>query len=134
MRLGSLGSISAKSQVTKRCSRNWLKQRCKPGSPIYHCTRKLSKALGTKSRVTKATIDMLLSPLHNLVRNQTLEAQIEFYKILVKRRQLAKRFRQKDDGAQIYSIAYTKSDFSTNNVTRQLKYNQKYISDTVYNI
>jgi len=71
-----LSSISVKSQVTKQCGRNWLKQHCKLGSLVYHYTRKLSKALDTKSRVTKAIIDILLSLLYNLVRNQTLEAQI----------------------------------------------------------
>ena len=81
--------------ICDRCSvhqsTGWLyvKQRRELGPPAYHHNRWLSKVLGRNSRVSKATVDMLLSASRNPVSTQRLEPQIAYHDITVKRRQLA---------------------------------------------
>ena len=80
----TLASILAPYHITDRTARNWLKTRKELGSPAYHHTRKLSKVLGRRSRISKETVDMLLSPSRNPVRKQRLEAQIEYHNLDIK--------------------------------------------------
>lgn len=118
----TLASISAPYHITDRTARNWLEKRRELGSPAYHHTRKLSKVLGRKSRVSKETVDMLLSPSRNPVREQRIEAQIKFHNIDISHRQLTRRILKEDPGAGVYKMAYIKSDFSEANVAARLKH------------
>ena len=74
---------------------------------------------------------MLLSPSRNPVRTQCLEAQIAYHKLPLKRRQLQNRIRQEDSTAGLYRQAFTKKDFSADNVTNRLKHGQKYAGKTI---
>jgi hypothetical protein len=65
--------------ITRRTGCNWLRQRDNIGSLAYHHIRKRSKALGRRSRVSKETCKMLVSLSRNPVRDQRLEAQIEYH-------------------------------------------------------
>jgi hypothetical protein len=121
----TLASISAPYHITDRTARNWLKTRKELGSPVYHYTRKLSKVLGRRSRISKETVDMLLLSSRNPVRKQRLEAQIEYHNIDIKPQQLAFRIAQEESGAGSYKMAYIKSDFSKENIACGLKHGQK---------
>src|SRR3954467_10845706 len=73
----TMDAICAVHNITARCGYNWLKERRELDSPAFHHIRKQSKVLGRKSRVSKATCEMLVSPSRNPVRDQLLEAQID---------------------------------------------------------
>jgi hypothetical protein len=77
----------------------WLRQRNTFGSPAYHRTRKLSQKLGRHSAVSEEQCKMLVSPTRNLVRDQALEAQIEYHNLGIKRRALTTRLKGCTKGA-----------------------------------
>jgi len=127
----SMDAICAPYGITRKTGYIWVQQRKELGTPAYNYTRKLSKILGRRSRVSKEQINMLLSPSRNPVRTQAFEAQIAFHDIKVNRRQLRTRITQEDPGAGVYKMAYTKSDFSKDNIVNRLKYGQKYVGASV---
>jgi transposase len=82
----SLRRISASFGISDSCGRKWRDQWLKMGSLARQKTRLSSKVLGRKSRVTKEMCKMLVSPSRNPFRMQPYEAQIEHFKIPVKKR------------------------------------------------
>lgn len=77
----TMASICEPFRISNRTGRNWLKQRREIGSPAIHRMRTLSTKIGRPSRVPDDTLKILVSPSRNPVRDQTLEAQIEFHGI-----------------------------------------------------
>jgi hypothetical protein len=80
----------------------WLDQRSSFGSPSYHCIYTLSNNLGRRSKVLKETCQMLVSLSRNPVHNQLYEAQIEYYKLPIKRGQLQRKLKEHTKGGQWY--------------------------------
>ena len=72
----------------------WLKQRDKIGSPTHRKTRQRSKVLGRRSRVSKETCKMVVSPRRNPVRDQPYEAQIDYHNLPIKPRQLQRKLKE----------------------------------------
>jgi len=87
--------------------------------------------MGPRSRVSKETLKILISPSRNPVRNQLLEAQIEYYNIKVGPRQLKRRFGQDTKGAQRFKMAYTQSILSWANLDKRVAYSEKYIDEDI---
>jgi hypothetical protein len=81
----SIPTIAIESGTTEPTAKRWLRDRRKNGREAHRHTRKRSKVLGHKSRVTKEQCRRLVSP-SNPVRDQFLEAQIEHFDIGVKSR------------------------------------------------
>ena len=76
----------------------WKKQYANMGSLARRTTRKRSKVLGHKSRVSRATCEMLVSPSRNLVRKELYEAQIAFHNLPVKKHQLQRKLKEYTKG------------------------------------
>ena len=79
----SMSSIAASKEINKSTASRWLQQRALFGSPADHRTCRLSQKVGSQSRVSKETCQMLVSPSRNPVRKQAYEAQIEYHNIKV---------------------------------------------------
>jgi hypothetical protein len=74
---------------------------------------------------------MLVLPSRNPVRDQLLEAQIEYHGIDIHRRQLSTRIAQDTNGGQMYKAAYIKSDYSEDNIAQRLKHGETWVGKTV---
>lgn len=74
---------------------------------------------------------MLVSPSRNPVRDQLLEAQIDYHNIPVKRRQLTTRLQQCTKGARRFKAAYIKSDYSEDNIKQRQKHGDTWAGKTV---
>ncbi|PQE04856.1 hypothetical protein CJF30_00004641 [Rutstroemia sp. NJR-2017a BBW] len=81
----SLRRISVSSGISESCGRKWKDQWLKMGSIVRQKTRSSSKVLGYKSRVTKEICKIFVLPSRNPFRIQLYEAQIEHFKIPVKK-------------------------------------------------
>jgi hypothetical protein len=126
-------AICAVNGIARPTGYNWLQQRKTIGSPAYYHTRKLSKVLGHQSRVSKSTCKMLVSPSRNPVRDQLLEAQIEFHNLPIKRRQLSNKLKDCTNGGKRYKAAYIKSDYLKNNIKQRQKHGETYAGCTIEN-
>ena len=76
----SLRSISKDAKISEKTGRNWKAEWLALGENAKRRQRKPLQVLGRKSRISKATCKMLVSPL-NPVRKQPLEAQIEYFNL-----------------------------------------------------
>lgn len=127
----TLARICKPFQIDRRTGRRWLHQRRELGSPAIHRMRTLSTKIGRPSRVSKDVVKMLVSPSQNKVRDQALEAQIEFHDINVQRRQLTRRLAQDTQGARRYKMAFSKSSFTQKNIDCRRQHGQKYAGKTI---
>jgi hypothetical protein len=122
----TLAQISAENGTTDRTARRWLKQRCEIGSPAYRHTRKRSKVLGRRSRVSKETCKMLCSPSRNPVRDQQYEAQIAFHNIPVEKRQLQRKLKEHTNGGGRYRQAFVGKEISKKNLRERVSYGKEH--------
>lgn len=124
--------ICDKVGIHRNTGYNWLRKRRELGSPARHHTRKLSNRLGPASKVTKKTVELLLSPSRNPARDQAYEAQMEFHHIpLTTTRQLRKRIQAEAPGAKRFKQAYSKTSFSKKNVDARRKHGQTYSGKSI---
>jgi len=65
-----LPQVARAQRVPVQTARDWIKQRDIIGSPAYRRTRRISKKLGRPSKISKSTIQSLLSDEQNPVRDQ----------------------------------------------------------------
>lgn len=72
--VATLKSICYDIEISTPCSCKWLKQRDQLGDLAWHKTRNLLKKIGRPQQATKEEIQALVSPLKNLVRDQTFKA------------------------------------------------------------
>jgi hypothetical protein len=86
--VASFASICADVEITTPCGRAWLRKREAIGSPAYKHTRKLSKRLGRKQKMSPKTIRSLVDPTKNPVQDQLYDAQINYHKLPIGTRQL----------------------------------------------
>jgi hypothetical protein len=102
----TLKALEREFGLTHPNGQRWLDQRAQYSSPAYRRTRSLSDKLGRRPKVLAETCKMLVSPLRNPVRKQQYEAQIEYYKLPVKKRALQARLKACTNRGQRYKMAY----------------------------
>lgn len=127
----SLRRISKDCGIVESTGRKWKKQLDNMGSLAKRRTRQRSSILGRKSKVSKSTCKMLVSPSRNPVRDQLLEAQIEHHQIPVKKRQLQKKLKEYTNGGQRYKCAFVKKDISKKNRQERATYGYTHYEKTV---
>lgn len=93
-------------------------------------TRKVSKKLGRKSKVTKAMCQMLVDPTRNPVRDQHYEAQIEYHNLPIKRRQLQRKLKELVH-AQRFKMAFVKKQVSAANKEERVAYGTQHKGKTI---
>ena len=122
----SLHAIACDEKTTESTARRWLKQRENMGSLAYRTTRKISKKLGRRSKVTKAICQKLVDPARNPVRNQPYEAQIAYHQIPYKKRQLQRKLKEHTNGGQIYKCTFVKKTISYKNKDKRVAYGEEH--------
>jgi hypothetical protein len=120
--IASFASICADVEITTPCGRKWLKKRDELGDLAWHKTRKLSNKLGEPEHATKEEIQAIISPSRNPVRDQCLEAQINFLQINLKPRQVRNRLKKDTNGGGIYKAAFVGKELSQKNIEERIKY------------
>lgn len=128
----SLRALEREFGLTHPNGQRWLDQRTALGSPAYHRTRKLSDNLGPHPKVSADTCKMLVSPSRNKVRDQQLEAQIEYHKLPVKKRALQNRLKANTNKGQRYKMAYIKKRLSLKNRGERIHYGAEHQHKTVH--
>jgi hypothetical protein len=121
----TVDTIAATKAPSLSSAYRWLRQRDTLGSPGLRRTRKLSKKLGRRSRVSAEVCKMLVSPSQNRVRDQQLEAQIEYHNIPVQARQLQRRLRAETRGGYRRKRAYVKKVLSSANLSKRTTYGRE---------
>ena len=127
----TINTIAAAKAPSLSSAHRWLKQRNTLGSPGLRRTRKLSKNLGRPSQVSAGVCKMLVSPSQNHVRDQQLEAQIEYHNIPIQARQLQRRLRAETRGGYRRKQAYVKKILSSNNLEKRTIYGQEHQYKTI---
>jgi transposase len=127
----SCRSISKEFGINHTTGSRWLQERETFGSPAYRTKRKKSMKLGRRSKISKETCRMLVSPSRNPVRDQTLEAQIAYHDLPVKRRQLTRKLNEYTNEGQIYKMAYIKKDISHKNEKERTDYGNDHQDKTI---
>ena len=74
---------------------------------------------------------MLLDEDQNPVRNQIWEAQIEYHKLPVKRRQLQSKIKEHAPGAQRFKQAYIGKELSNKNLGLRQEYGETHKNKTI---
>jgi hypothetical protein len=128
----TLGTISADNNISDRTARRWLAERRDIGSPAYRHMRQRSKVLGRKSRVSKETCQMLVSPSRNPVRDQLYEAQIQYHHIPIQPRQLIRRLKSCTKNAQRFKQAYVGKVLSKKNRTTRVTYGEEHQDKSIH--
>ena len=100
------------------------------GVMALRSTRKVSKKLGRKSKVTKAMCQMLVDPTRNPVRDQHYEAQIEYHNLPIKRRQLQRKLKELVH-AQRFKMAFVKKQVSAVNKEERVAYGTQHKGKTI---
>ncbi len=75
---------------------------------------------------------MLCSPSRNLVRKQPYEAQIEYHKLPVKKRQLQNIIKRHTNGGGRYVYAFVKKEISQKNKTERVTYGTEHNYDPLF--
>ena len=79
--IATFASICEDVEISTPCGCKWLRQREQLGDLAWHKTRKLSDKLGGPTKVSKECIKALVNLDENPVRDQPLEAQIEWFQL-----------------------------------------------------
>jgi DDE superfamily endonuclease len=77
-------------------------------------------------------VKCLFSPSRNPVRDQQYEAQITYYNLPVKKRQLQTRLKQATNGGQRYKQAYIKKVLSRKNRGERVHYGAAHLDKTIH--
>ena len=75
---------------------------------------------------------MLVSPRRNPVRDQLYEAQIDYHKLPVKRRQLVRKLKEHTNDGQRYKQAYIQKEILTKNRKLRTSYGEEHKDKTVH--
>ena len=128
----SLRHISKISGISEHCGREWKKDYEIRGELAKRRKRPTSTVLGRKSRVSKATCKMLVSPSRNPLRKQPLIAQIAHYNLPVGERQLQRLLKQHTKGGGRYLCAFIKKSISAKNREQRTAYGNNHIYDPLF--
>src|ERR1700712_3755684 len=74
---------------------------------------------------------MLVDPKQNPVRNQVYEAQIEYHKLPVQKRQLQRKLCEHTNGGRRYKMAFVKKRESDKNRQERERYGWDHEHDTI---
>ena len=127
----SMNVIAREAGTTAPTGRRWLQQRRNMGSMAYRSTRKRSKVLGAKSRISKTTCEMLVNPNKNPVRKARYEAQIEYHHLPIGVRQLRRKLEEHVPGSQRFKCAFVKKVVSGKNRDERKAYGLRHKSKNV---
>ena len=127
-----LRRISKDCGIHESTGRKWRKQFENMGSLAKRKTRKRSTVLGRKSKVSKSTSKMLVSPSRNPVRKQPLDAQIAFHNLPVQKRQLQRKLKEHTKGGGRYLCAFIKKEISKKNRGERAIYGNDHIYDSIF--
>ncbi|PQE16394.1 hypothetical protein CJF31_00009603 [Rutstroemia sp. NJR-2017a BVV2] len=128
----AIRTIAKEYCIAESTARKWRQQYLDIGEEAKRYTRARSKVLGHNSRVTKSICKMLVSPSKNPVRKQPLEAQIEYYKIPVKKRQLQRKLKEHTKKGRRYLCAFIKKVISPKNHEDRMVYRNEHLYDEVF--
>lgn len=128
----SLRQVAKDAGISESCGRKWKKQFEDMGSLAKRRTRKRSSILGHRSKVSKSTCKMLVSPSRNPVRKHPLETQIAFHDLPVKKRQLQTMIKRNTKGGGRYLCAFVKKVISTKNREQRATYGDDHIYDPLF--
>jgi transposase len=123
----SLRSIANECHIHESIGRKWKKQYDNMGSTAKRRVRPTSTVLGRRSRVSKSTCKMLVSPSRNPVRKQPLDTQIAFHDILVQTRQLQRLLKRYTKGGGRYLCAFIKKTISTKKLQERTIYGDTHV-------
>jgi transposase len=132
------GNSKAVRTIAKECciaestARKWRQQYLDMGEEAKRHTRARSKVLGRNSRVTKSTCKMLVSPSRNPVRKQSLDAQIEYHKIPVQKRQLQRKLKEHTKKGGRYLCAFIKKVITAKNHEDRMVYGNEHLYDEMF--
>lgn len=118
-------------EISTPCGRKWLRQRTEIGENAYHQTRKLSNTLGRPQEASKEQIQALVDPSKNPYRDQPLEAQINFFQLPIKKRQVRNRLKQDTRKGRIYKAAFVGKDISKKNEEERTDYGKEHQAKTI---
>lgn len=121
----SIRSIVRSYAPSEATGWRWHKELQILGSPARRRLRPRSTNMGHPSQVSDETCKMLVSPSRNPVRDQQYEAQIEYYKLPIKKRQLQRRLKQSTKGGQRYKMAYVKKKIRPQNKIKRTTYGEE---------
>lgn len=108
-------AISAECGIDEKTGRNWRKEYLSFGERAKKPMRNRSNILGRKSKVTKEQCKLLCSPTRNPVRMQQFEAQIEYHKLPVGKRQLQRKLKEHTKKVGRYKCGFVKKVISAKN-------------------
>ncbi|PQE11533.1 hypothetical protein CJF31_00011044 [Rutstroemia sp. NJR-2017a BVV2] len=125
-------TIAKEYGIAKSTGQKWRKQYLDMGEEAKRHTRPRSKVLGRNSRVTKSMCKMLVSPSKNPIRKQPLDAQIEYHKIPVQKRQLQRKLKEHTKKGRRYLCAFIKKVISPKNHEDRTVYGNEHLYDEVF--
>ena len=125
-----LTRIAAANKTFARQARRWLDDRRENGDQACRRTRKRSKILGAKSKVSKTKCRELVST-RNPVRDQLLEHQIQYHDLPLKKRALITQIKENTKNGRRYKMAYVRKRLSKTNKDKRLAYGQEHKRKTV---
>lgn len=129
--IATFKSICDDVSISTPCGRKWLSQREQLGDQGWHCTRKLSDKLGRPERVSVKQVRAFVDPAKNPHRDEVLDAQIEYFKVDIKPRQLRKRLRRDTRDGRQYKQAFVQKVISPKNKHEQEIYSQEHQDKTI---
>jgi transposase len=122
----SLRSIAKAQDIPLGTAHRWLRQRSLLGSPAYRRTRRLSKSLGRKPKVTKRDCRRLVSPSRNPLRDQQYEAQLEYHDLNISTRTIQRHLKEETNDARRYKQAYIEKEISPKNKDERVAYGKQH--------
>ncbi|KAH7370668.1 hypothetical protein BKA65DRAFT_488999 [Rhexocercosporidium sp. MPI-PUGE-AT-0058] len=128
----SFRQICRDEHVKPTTGLRWKRQRENMGHMAMRTTRGVSKKLGRRSKVTRAMCQMLIDPKRNPVRDQLYEAQIEYFNLPVKRRQLSRKLKEHTNGGRRYKMAFVKKQVSEKNREERVAYGERHLGKTIH--
>lgn len=118
----SINAISRDFAPSTPTGKRWAREWRELGSPALRRLRPQSEHAGRPSKITKEACKMLCSPSRNPVRDQQFEAQIEYHKLPIQKRQLQRKLKELTNKAQRYKQAYISKTVSQNNLKERENY------------
>ncbi|KAH7400206.1 hypothetical protein BKA64DRAFT_477306 [Cadophora sp. MPI-SDFR-AT-0126] len=99
--------------------------------PSYRRTRKLSKRLGAPRKINQKTSRMLVNPVQNPVRTQTLEAQLNFHDIYASVRTTQRSLLKDTNRRRKYKQAYMNKKISGVNRDKRVAYGKEHENKSI---
>jgi hypothetical protein len=102
----SLRASAAASHVPFSTAQRWVQERKDYGSPANRRTRRMSKKLGRREKISPDQARMLVSPSKNPLRKQLYEAQIQYHSLPITTRTLQRSLLKHTKKARRYRMPY----------------------------